>query len=88
MRFGQVRARHGSGQLCCCGQSSGVSRALLTALEGRAIERGNARCILISTKTARQFYQANGYVEIGVPVGHFGTGSGYPMSKLLGPRPS
>ncbi len=61
----------------------GVSRALLTALEARAIERGNARCILTSTKTARDFYLANGYVEIGVPVGHFGTSSGYPMSKLL-----
>jgi len=66
----------------------GVSRALLTALEARAIERGNARCILTSTKTARDFYLANGYVEIGVPVGHFGTSSGYPMSKLLDPRPS
>jgi GNAT superfamily N-acetyltransferase len=66
----------------------GVSRALFHALEARAMERGNARCTLTSTETARRFYQANGYVEIGAPAGHFGTGSGYPMSKLLGPRPS
>ena len=61
----------------------GVSRALLGALEARAIERGNARCTLTSTKTARRFYQANGYVEDGLPAGNFGTSSGYPMTKLL-----
>jgi GNAT superfamily N-acetyltransferase len=63
----------------------GVSRALLRALEARAREKGNTRCTLTSTETARRFYLANGYVEVGVPVGHFGTSSGYPMSKLLGP---
>jgi GNAT superfamily N-acetyltransferase len=61
----------------------GVSRALLGALEARAAERGNTRCTLTSTETARRFYQANGYIEDGVPVGEFGTTSGYPMSKLL-----
>ena len=60
----------------------GVSRALLGALEARAAERGNIRCTLTSTETARRFYQANGYVEDGPPVGNFGM-SGYPMSKLL-----
>jgi GNAT superfamily N-acetyltransferase len=63
----------------------GVSRALLGALEARAVERGNVRCTLISTETARRFYQANGYVEEGLPAGAFGTGSGYPMSKALTP---
>jgi len=47
----------------------GVSRALLSALEARARERGNTRCTLTSTETARQFYQARGYVESGSPVG-------------------
>jgi GNAT superfamily N-acetyltransferase len=61
----------------------GVSRALLGALEARAIERGNARCTLTSTETARRFYRANGYVEDGPPVGHFGMSSGYPMAKPL-----
>ena len=61
----------------------GVSRALLCALEARAVERGNTRCTLTSTETARRFYRFNGYVEDGLPVGNFGTTSGYPMSKLL-----
>jgi GNAT superfamily N-acetyltransferase len=62
----------------------GVSRALLGALEARAAERGNTRCTLTSTETARRFYLANGYVEDGLPVGRFGTrSSGYSMSRLL-----
>ena len=61
----------------------GASRALLRALEARAVERGNTRCTLTSTETARRFYRANGYVEDGLPVGNFGTSSGYPMTKLL-----
>jgi GNAT superfamily N-acetyltransferase len=61
----------------------GVSRTLLRALEARAVDRGNTRCTLTSTETARRFYRANGYVEDGLPVGNFGTSSGYPMTKLL-----
>lgn len=61
----------------------GISRGLLGALEARAVERGNARCTLTSTETARRFYRANGYAEDGPPVGNFGTGSGYPMSRVL-----
>jgi hypothetical protein len=38
----------------------GVSRALLGALEARAIERANIRCTLIRTETAFRFYRANG----------------------------
>ena len=63
----------------------GVSRALLRALEARAIERGNARCTLTSTETARRFYLANGYVEDGHLAGKFGTRASYPMSKALPP---
>jgi len=64
----------------------GVSRALLRALEARAIERKNRQCTLTSTETARRFYLSNGYVASGPASGAFGTGSGYPMSKpLAGP---
>ena len=63
----------------------GVSRALLRALERRAIERGNLRCTLTSTETARRFYLANGYVEEGHLPGKFGTRASYPMSKPLSP---
>lgn len=64
----------------------GVSRAMLGALETRAVERGNRRCRLNSTTTARRFYLSNGYAEDGAPVGSFGTSSGFPMSKdLLAP---
>ncbi len=66
----------------------GVSRGLLAALEARAVERGNTRCTLTSTETARRFYFTNGYVEDGLPVGNFGTGSGYPMSRMLASRPN
>src|SRR3954453_18526099 len=61
----------------------GVSRALLGALEARASERGNTRCFLTSTETARRFYLSSGYTETGQPGGAFGTSSGYPMSKDL-----
>jgi GNAT superfamily N-acetyltransferase len=61
----------------------GVSRALLGALEARASERGNTRCFLTSTETARRFYLSSGYTETGQPSGAFGTSSGYPMSKDL-----
>ncbi len=64
----------------------GVSRALLGALEARAAERGNTRCTLISTETARRFYRTQGYSEDGPPTGAFGTSAGYPMVKLLEPR--
>ena len=66
----------------------GVSRALLGALEVRAVERGNTRCTLTSTETARRFYQANGYASGALPTGHFGTSSGYAMSKLLASHPN
>ena len=61
----------------------GISRALLRALEARALERGNTRCSLTSTETALRFYGSNGYTADGQPVGKFGTSSGYPMSKTL-----
>jgi GNAT superfamily N-acetyltransferase len=64
----------------------GVSRTLLAALEVRAAERGNARCMLTSTETAHRFYRSAGYVDDGAPTGNFGTASGYPMYRDLAPR--
>jgi GNAT superfamily N-acetyltransferase len=61
----------------------GVSRALLSALEARALDRGNARCTLTSTKTALRFYGSNGYVEDKQLAGKFGTNESYLMSKPL-----
>jgi len=61
----------------------GVSRALLRALEVRAIERGNSRCTLTSTETAHRFYLSAGYRDNGTPTGKFGTRAGYPMSKEI-----
>jgi GNAT superfamily N-acetyltransferase len=54
-------------------KSRGVSRALLGALEARAIQRGNVRCTLTSTETARRLYHANGYVEDGQVADNFST---------------
>jgi len=62
---------------------AGVSRAMLRALEARALERGNSRCSLVSTMTARRFYRDAGYTEDGPPQGKFGTVGSYPMSKTL-----
>jgi GNAT superfamily N-acetyltransferase len=61
----------------------GASGALLAAMEARAADRGATRCTLLSTETARRFYRARGYEEIGAPSRKFGMDSGYPMSKAL-----
>lgn len=61
----------------------GVSRALLRALEARAVERGNTRCRLFSTATAFHFYRAAGYRETGPVQVRFGMSSCYPMAKRL-----
>jgi len=56
---------------------------MLRALEERAHERGNTRCTLLSTATARHFYLTNGYVDDGAIPGKFGASTSYPMSKDL-----
>jgi GNAT superfamily N-acetyltransferase len=61
----------------------GVSRTLIRALEDRAVLRGNERCRLFSTETARAFYRSVGYSEDGPPAGEFGASSSYPMSRTL-----
>ena len=60
----------------------GVSRALLRALEDRATQRGNLRCTLTSTGTARRFYSASGYADDRSAVAEVSSW-GWPMSKLL-----
>ena len=60
----------------------GISRAMLKALEEHARKRGNVRCRLTSTGTARRFYRAAGYVEDAPAPFKFGMPD-YPMSKSL-----
>jgi GNAT superfamily N-acetyltransferase len=62
----------------------GVSRALLAALESRAMQQGNSRCTLTSTETAHRFYRHNGYIDEKPSASKF-SASGHPMSKLLTP---
>ena len=61
----------------------GVSHALLGALEARAAARGATGLRLASTATARRFYLSRGYAQAGPPAGHFGTSTGFPMTKPL-----
>jgi GNAT superfamily N-acetyltransferase len=61
----------------------GISRAVLRALEARAVERGNRRCTLTSTATAHRFYRSAGYSDDGPAIGKFGTTGGYPMSREI-----
>lgn len=61
----------------------GISRAMIAALEARAAARGNTRCTLISTETARSFCRARGYLEDGPPDHKFGASGGYRMSRGL-----
>jgi GNAT superfamily N-acetyltransferase len=64
----------------------GVSRGLIGALEERARQRGNVRCHLLSTETARGFYRGAGYTQDGPAVGKFATNASYPMSRSLLPQ--
>lgn len=61
----------------------GVSRLIMHALEARAKQRGNQRCHLTSTTTARRFYLSIGYTEDEAIPGKFGGGNSYLMSKNL-----
>jgi GNAT superfamily N-acetyltransferase len=61
----------------------GISKAILSWLEAKALELGNARCVLKSTETARRFYLTSGYVQQGSPTGSFARITCYPMEKQL-----
>lgn len=58
----------------------GISRAMISALEKRARERGATNLSLFSTHTARIFYKSCGYTEKGVVQGPFGI-EAYEMHK-------
>ncbi len=62
---------------------SGVSAALLAAMEDRLAAAGVWRAQLTSTLTARPFYVARGWQPSGQPVSVFGL-AGFPMEKVLG----
>jgi GNAT superfamily N-acetyltransferase len=65
----------------------GVSKAMLAQLEATARALGNASCKLESTETARRFYLACGYEQVGLPQGKFGTTGAYPMLKRFAADP-
>jgi GNAT superfamily N-acetyltransferase len=87
-RIVSVGAVRDSGEItlnyvCPDARFQGVSHELLTALEQRATERGNTRCFLTSTITARRFYLARAYVETGPAEETFGRLVGSSMIKEL-----
>lgn len=59
---------------------SGVSKALLGALEAVLVERGHTVGYLTSTDTARRFYRARGWRD---GPGEGAQWEGYPMHKAL-----
>ena len=62
----------------------GISREIMHALETRARERGNTRCTLTSTETARHFYLSGGYTQEGEALLRFpGDCPGYRMTKTF-----
>lgn len=63
---------------------SGVSTALLAALERRLAELGHGTFRLTSTQTAHRFYLGRGYRDIGQPEIAFGDMQAFPMSKQFG----
>lgn len=62
----------------------GVGRAMLAAMEAEIISRGFATGRLTSTRTALDFYRANGWREDGPAETGWGM-PGYPMRKRLAP---
>lgn len=59
-----------------------VGRAMLAAMEAEIVARGFAVGRLTSTRTALEFYRANGWIEDGAPETDWGMW-GYPMRKQL-----
>jgi GNAT superfamily N-acetyltransferase len=62
---------------------SGVSTALLAAMEREAIARGVPEVRLSSTETARRFYERRGYASAGAPTDGPRRVRSYPMVKRL-----
>jgi len=65
---------------------SGISKALLAALEREAISAGIRVLKVESSITALNFYERSGYVSTGCPGKGFGVTSCHPMSRQLPPE--
>jgi GNAT superfamily N-acetyltransferase len=63
---------------------SGISKALLGALEEAALAAGISEVRLESSVTALRFYTGCGYTSTGPPCTGFGITSCYPMSRRIG----
>lgn len=61
----------------------GVSKAMLISLENWARSRQFHEITLLSSVTARRFYEAAGYLENGIPVQVFGEVIAHPMKKTI-----
>jgi GNAT superfamily N-acetyltransferase len=62
---------------------SGISKALLKALESAAYAAGVHEVRLDSSATALRFYNRLGYLPSGPPAKAFGLANGYPMSRSV-----
>lgn len=60
----------------------GVGKALLQTVESRALSQGIRTLRLESTRTARGFYERNGFIVSGPPQVWAGM-EGFPMAKIL-----
>ncbi|KKX30478.1 hypothetical protein YH62_13205 [Rhizobium sp. LC145] len=61
---------------------SGLSKAMVIALERILLDLGNSRVRLTSTRTAQRFYHSIGYQDVGPPV-FWGRLPGYPIEKII-----
>jgi len=61
----------------------GVSKAIMRDLEAWLRSRGDTRCALVSTATARAFYTALGYRENGPTQATFGIAASRAMAREL-----
>jgi GNAT superfamily N-acetyltransferase len=66
----------------------GVSKRLLANIESKANAEGFMSLTVISTTTARDFFEKAGYSVEGEPVDGFGSAPSYPMRRSIkhGPR--
>lgn len=62
----------------------GVGLALLQAVESHATAQGITQLHLKSTRTARAFYERNGFGPAGAPITAFGMSSQPMMKRLVG----
>jgi GNAT superfamily N-acetyltransferase len=87
--FGMLQ-RDGEIQLCYLVpevQYQGAGKLMLRALEEQAAGWGLKDLFLMSTVTAKRFYERNGYVQTGEPKAVYGLERAYPMSKGIALTP-